>query len=55
VAYATAHIVAALTGEEQNMSSFILDFEPTPEDVEMADKRSQLERLAIALGAEVRP
>jgi len=55
VAYACAHIVAALTGEEQAMDKFLLDFEPSPEEEQAATQRSKLELLAAALGAERRP
>lgn len=48
-----ARIVAALTGQDQALADFLPDFEPADEELEAAAQRSNLERLARALGAEV--
>lgn len=48
-----ARIVAALTGEDQELDNFLPDFTPPDEELEGAAEYSKLERLAMALGAEV--
>lgn len=50
-----AKIVAALTGQPQKLEDFMPAFaeEETDEEMEEAAQRSNLERMAIALGAEV--
>jgi tRNA C32,U32 (ribose-2'-O)-methylase TrmJ len=48
-----ARIVAALTGEPQNVDDFLPDFEPPDPATERAATLSNLQRLAMVLGAEV--
>lgn len=48
-----AKVCAALTGEDQDLESFLPDFEPGDEEMAEAAQLSNLERMAMALGAEV--